>query len=573
LRQSDTRRLSLRHAPLGDLDRPMRELLVRRWFHCLLDKPDTAEAVARQMIQHVDQRQDLQPLTVNPMLLTSTCILYHQGGRLPQHRHDLYDRIVDNVLFNRFPDDREVIDPVRNRLAVVAYGMHTGEGLGEERTTPQAEATYAEIDRMIGSYQEQTPWSEAGYEGAVQAREQLLSRTGLLLPRADQRAAFYHLTLQDFLAAQRLLDLHEEELFDVFRLRGEVPEWRSTLSFVFGSQLAKHSSPQRSTTLLGRLVESLTHDRVGLAVVVGECLQILMKQGLRLKDTLEDRFRNYCLAAIEREVPLRERFDLALVLGQLGDPRVVVDLRDPAAYVQIPAGTYRVGDNEMHEQYSWVLAETTHQVENPFLLSKYPVTNAQYDLFVQAGGYEDRKWWSPEGWRWREEHKIAEPEFWRDAGWNAPNKPVVGVSYWEAQAFSHWAGGRLPREHEWEAAARGPDGHLYPWGDQWENGICNSYETKLRETSPVGIFPRSRSAFGLEDMAGNVWEWCAEQRDERATRRVDRGGSWAYDAERCRSAYRDANEPEFRVQNLGFRVAAVPPGSGTSPGEQAEPGA
>lgn len=80
LRESDTRRLSLRHAPLGDLDRPMRELLVRRWFHCLLDKPDSAERMARQMLEHVDLREDLHPLTVNPMLLTSTCILYHQGA-------------------------------------------------------------------------------------------------------------------------------------------------------------------------------------------------------------------------------------------------------------------------------------------------------------------------------------------------------------------------------------------------------------------------------------------------------------------------------------------------------------
>ena len=308
---------------------------------------------------------------------------------------------------------------------------------------------------------------------------------------------------------------------------------------------------------MARLVDALTDDQTGLAVVVGECLQILMKRGLRLKDTIQDRFRDYGLAAIEREVALRDRVDLGLVLGHLGDPRLVVDLRDQAAYVEIPVGTYRVGDDELRKEYSWVFAETTHEIQAPFLLSKYPVTNAQYELFIQAGGYEDRQWWSADGWKWREQNKTAEPAYWRDAKWNAPNKPVVGVSYWEAEAFSKWAGGRVPREHEWEAAARGPDGHAYPWGDRWHEGICNSYEASLGETSPVGIFPRSRSAFGLEDMAGNVLEWCSDEAvASGADGRVIRGGTWCSPHYYCRSALRNALMPDMRTPDLGFRVAS-----------------
>jgi formylglycine-generating enzyme required for sulfatase activity len=114
-------------------------------------------------------------------------------------------------------------------------------------------------------------------------------------------------------------------------------------------------------------------------------------------------------------------------------------------------------------------------------------------------------------------------------------------------------------------------------GDEWVDGICNSVEAGLGETSPVGIFPKSRSKdFGLEDMAGNVWEWCADDEtpSPEAALRVFRGGGWADVAEGCRSAFRFADEPGLRYDYLGFRVAAVPLGSSRNqhPG-QAEPGA
>ena len=163
-------------------------------------------------------------------------------------------------------------------------------------------------------------------------------------------------------------------------------------------------------------------------------------------------------------------------------------------YVQIPAGTYYYGDEKK-----------PITIDAPFWLSRYPVTNSQFALFLDGGGYRERRYWSEEGWKWLQEAKVTEPGLWNDAKWNTPNRPVVGVSYWEAEAFAKRAGGRLPTEREWEAAARGPEGHEYPWGDKWEDGICNNSEVALQVTSPVGIFPRCRcKPFELEDMAGNA---------------------------------------------------------------------
>ncbi len=173
-------------------------------------------------------------------------------------------------------------------------------------------------------------------------------------------------------------------------------------------------------------------------------------------------FRQRVLDAIEDEIELRDRLALGLCLGRLGDPRIF-DLRDPRAYVEVPAGTYPYGEEG-----------GTVEIEAPFRIGRYPVTNDQYRAFMEDGGYDERRWWSDDGWAWVREKGAKEPGYWRDRRWNGPNQPVIGVSFFEAEACCAWAGGRLPSEQEWEAAARGPDGHVYPWGDGWEDGICNT---------------------------------------------------------------------------------------------------
>jgi hypothetical protein len=149
LTDAQTARLGLPHTPIADLPRPLQELLVRRWFHILADTPAAGETTAADMLNHLRGRDWLRPLAANPMLLTAMCIIYGEGGRLPQDKFDLYNRIVDAVLYNRYPADPKPFDPVRSRLSVIAWGMHTGDGLDEVRSTPQAETTNAELDRML----------------------------------------------------------------------------------------------------------------------------------------------------------------------------------------------------------------------------------------------------------------------------------------------------------------------------------------------------------------------------------------------------------------------------------------
>jgi formylglycine-generating enzyme required for sulfatase activity len=245
-----------------------------------------------------------------------------------------------------------------------------------------------------------------------------------------------------------------------------------------------------------------------------------------------------------------------MVLGLIGDPRLG-DPRDPEwrkhGFVEVAAGRYAYQDGHQ-------------QIREPFFMGRYPVTNAQFDIFIEDGGYRDSRWWSDAGWTWRQQEAVTEPEYWRDDKFNVANQPLVGVSYGEAEAFCCWAGGDLPTEREWEAAARGPGGRDYPWGKHRVSTTCNTEEAGLGQTSPVGLFPRSRQKeLGIEDLAGNVWEWCREETAEEADSgrgtgpRVLRGGVWDDGRGYARAGGRGGYNRGYRRDGNGFRVVCSSP--------------
>jgi formylglycine-generating enzyme required for sulfatase activity len=211
----------------------------------------------------------------------------------------------------------------------------------------------------------------------------------------------------------------------------------------------------------------------------------------------------------------------------------------------VPAGPFLYGDEKREIV-----------IEKPYKIDVYPVTNEQYKRFVDAGGYDDKTHWSANGWNWKTTASRSKPINFDDERYNKSDHPVVGVSYYEAEAYAKWAGKRLPTEEEWERAARGTDGRIYPWGNAFDEKKCNSASSGIGSTTRVNRYHDGVSPAGCYDMAGNVWEWTSSCYDN--TRIVSRGGAWdLLDEEYFRCAYRQYHFPVVKRGSLlfGFRCA------------------
>jgi len=563
LHDGDRRRLPLAEAELSGLPDALQALFVRRWFAAA--DPGKAMEKAEGLLNHLAERDDeLRELRQNPMLLTALCILWDQGQKLPQDFYQLYDALVSQVLYKRYLDPNEQYR-ARVRLEAVALGMH--RGLANDRATPAPEVEGEEIDRHLAALSQSDVVTESGAAAAAERREDLLSNSGLLLPRDGGRAAFYHLSFQEFLAAVRLRRIGEtaESLLQRY---AATPAWRRTLRFLFCA-LADKDSPEAAIAAFGTLEAHLEPARLeqdpNPALLLADCLEVAHGRRWNL-DRFVAPLRQACDHTLNHLKP-PERFHLWRTRGRLGlDDRLGVGLRDGLPdidWLEVAAGPFRYGDGREPRELP------------AFRIARYPVTNAQFQAFIDDAGYQTDTWWAGLAQR---------PEPLRGA-WNEPDRPRECVSWYEAIAYARWLDARLreagrlpagwsvrlPTEEEWEKAARGSDGREFPWG-AWASdhaNICESWDDGpyfLRQTSPVGIYPAGASPCGAQDTAGNVWEWCLNEYNEPDyteiggdARRVLRGGSWVNSQPDARCAYRFHSTPDNRLDDFGFRLVSVSP--------------
>ncbi len=190
--------------------------------------------------------------------------------------------------------------------------------------------------------------------------------------------------------------------------------------------------------------------------------------------------------------------------------------------VPIPAGRTTLGSNLAEEPFVWDNECPVQSVDvDDFAIDRYMVTNAQYRRFIDAGGYAEPRWWTAEGWQWRSDNDVQYPASWRwhDGVWQQLSLfdavPFQGdwpvyISQAEASAYARWTGKQLPTEAQWQRAAYGdPNGdeHRYPWGAEEPTAVHGNFDFRRWDPMPVDAYPAGRSAFGVDGLLGNGWEW------------------------------------------------------------------
>lgn len=251
-----------------------------------------------------------------------------------------------------------------------------------------------------------------------------------------------------------------------------------------------------------------------------------------------------------------------------------VDSAKRVEMIQIPAGEFEMGDDSVDA------LDNERPVQRVYLetywIDRYPVTCQQYRAFMEAGGYQNPRWWSKAGWEWLQTQQVTQPLNWcENPMWD--NHPVCGVSWYEAEAYSRFVGKRLPTEAEWEKAAswdaQADCRRIYPWGNEQPTLKHCNHDNSIGRTTPVDAFSTGKSAYGLYDALGNVWEWTATWFDGYPgfqsypyigysqvyfdqQHRVLKGGSWATRPWALRCSFRNWYHPCVRQILAGFRCAA-----------------
>jgi formylglycine-generating enzyme required for sulfatase activity len=629
--------LGFRICTVADLDATQQQHFIGNWsrsLHRLLYRLH-GDALEHQSHRYADdlwralQMNDrVRDLATNPLLLTVVAVIFYNNYVLPEDRAALYEECVEVLLRGgRGKADRAGQEragytgqatlsmgmaPKRELLSAVAYTMHQR---GEERL-------FISRSELIDLFTQQLSGrSSEPRETARIVVEELPVHIGLLDEREPDRYRFSHLSFQEFLAA-RFIASATEDRWDELLAHYDDSWWREVILLCAG-----HLSQEQCWLFLRKLMacgDTTLERSLALALAADALAELERFKG---QGPIRTEVRDAALALFQLpagDAPAAARVRCGRVLAQLGDPRPgVCDL--PPAIIPFAGGAFVIGSTpeqaedagRAYERYfldkgdketaqsarTWPQDEINDQPSTvgPFDLACYPVTNAQYALFLADDGYNpSRPWWDDAGQAWlaRDDATIEGLKDWQrrkrkdqPGWWDHPrvgqtrtNHPVVGISWYEAVAFCRWLSQhpvynpqrytyRLPTEAEWEYAARGMARRIYPWGKEAPDGERANFDQIYDGTSAVGCFPLGTTAENVHDLAGNVWEWTGsvyapypydpadgrEQLDNPAEKYFTlRGGGWLNPSITLRASLRDHRPARQPQQRCWFSTCPAP---------------
>ena len=577
--------------------------LATKLYSTFTSLEEAAEKAKR--LENVLKKVDKE-LKDNPLFLTLMATLFQRGEKegLPTKAGDLYYQSII-LLLDRWTKTKNVRyslpdllggltrDDLINKLAALAYDVH-GQ-LGENPGTP-------EIPRGL-LYEHIFSLEREDESAKASALLSYLSENAGVLVSPGQRQGkdvfhFAHRTFQEYLAARHIVRqcIAEGSFNLVEELIQQRPQmWRLPCLLVDDVLVQM----EREKDLWDHIEDLLPDNppdelhpndvRCWAAWLAG---QNAIDQRLHLAKELrrsEQMIKGVLLAWLAKIIEtanclsLQERVEVGEALGYLGDPRSGVGCKNSVpdiVWCHIPAGNFLLGTNRDIDLLAQEDEPDMVSVYlDEFYIAKYPITYSQYEAFVEDSGYSNRIFWTKAGWEWKST-KLHPEIYWNKEGWHISNHPVVGLTWFEAFAYTKWLTQklgykiRLPTEAEIQKAARGTDGRLFPYGNSFDYTKGNTRETGIGRTTPVGLFIDSLSPYGVYDMSGNIFEWslshwtnpyqhhvCDEIDVEAKLQRVRTGGSCQRDVSLARAAFRIGFDQDYHSYSSGFRIVCNKPGT------------